>query len=92
MQTGYLVPPGDEEAMAAKVKKLLDNRALRLSMSKAGREEMEKWSWEAATSVLRNVQYQKVRGVRGTYCCYICRYVARLRSFLFFLLELVAVG
>lgn len=61
-QTGYLVPAGDEEAMAAKVNELLDDKALRLSMSKAGREETEKWSWEAATSVLRNVQYQKVRG------------------------------
>lgn len=60
-QTGYLVPAGDEETMAAKVKKLLDDKALRQSMSKAGREETEKWSWEAATSVLRNVQYQKVR-------------------------------
>lgn len=47
--------------MAAKVKTLLDDKALRQSMSKAGREETEKWSWEAATSVLRNVQYQKVR-------------------------------
>eukprot|EP00752_Nemacystus_decipiens_P003935 g3603.t1 len=57
--TGYLVPAGDQEAMAAKVKKLLDDKALRQSMSKAGREETEKWSWEAATSVLRNVQYKK---------------------------------
>lgn len=65
------MPAGDEEAMAAKVKKVLDDKALRQSMSKAGREETERWSWEAATSVLRNVQYQKVR-VRGSYL-YLCR-------------------
>ncbi len=46
--------------MANRVKTLLEDKALRESMSKAGREETERWSWEAATSVLRNVQYQKV--------------------------------
>lgn len=59
-QTGYLVPAGDEDAFVEQVKELLSNKALRESMSVAGREETEKWSWEAATSVLRNVQYQKV--------------------------------
>eukprot|EP00903_Cladosiphon_okamuranus_P006500 g6355.t1 len=58
-KTGYLVPAGDIDAMAARVKTLLDDKALRQSMSTAGREETERWSWEAATSVLRNVQYQK---------------------------------
>lgn len=60
------MPAGDEEAMAARVKTLLEDKPLRDSMSKAGREETERWSWEAATSVLRNVQYQKVRG-RGSF-------------------------
>ena len=60
VQTGYLVPAGDEDAFADRVSKLMDDKALRMSMSKAGREETEKWSWEAATSVLRNVQYAKV--------------------------------
>lgn len=59
-QTGYLVPPGDEQQFSERVKSLLDDKKLRNSMSKAGREETERWSWEAATSVLRNVQYQKV--------------------------------
>eukprot|EP00904_Undaria_pinnatifida_P010657 jgi/Undpi1/6721/HiC_scaffold_20.g09200.m1 len=58
-KTGYLVPAGDEDAFADRVSKLMDDKALRMSMSKAGREETEKWSWEAATSVLRNVQYAK---------------------------------
>lgn len=65
VQTGYLVPAGDEEAMSDRVKMLLEDEALRKSMSEAGREETERWSWEAATSVLRNVQYQKVGVVDG---------------------------
>ena len=31
----------------------------REAMAKAAREEMKQWDWEAATSYLRNVQYQK---------------------------------
>ncbi|CAM9766086.1 unnamed protein product [Pylaiella littoralis] len=58
-QTGFLVPAGDEEAMSDRVRLLLEDKALRKRMSKAGREETERWSWEAATSVLRNVQYRK---------------------------------
>ncbi|CAM9772984.1 unnamed protein product, partial [Hapterophycus canaliculatus] len=58
-KNGFLVPAGDEEAMADRVRTLLANKDLRRRMSQAGREETEKWSWEAATSVLRNVQYQK---------------------------------
>lgn len=59
-QNGFLVPAGDEEAFAGKVKTLLDDKALRTRFSLAARKETENWSWEAATSVLRNVQYQKV--------------------------------
>ncbi|CAN0497303.1 unnamed protein product, partial [Scytosiphon promiscuus] len=44
-QTGYLVPAGDEEAMADRVRTLLADKDLRRKMSKAGREETEKWSW-----------------------------------------------
>lgn len=77
VQTGYLVPAGDEEAIADRVSQLLDDTALRRSISKAGREETEKWSWEAATSVLRNVQYQKV----GGFCIFLflCVYRAHRR-------------
>lgn len=60
LQTGYLVPPGDTQGFTDRVKTLLDDKALRNKMSIAGREETERWSWEAATSILRNVQYQKV--------------------------------
>lgn len=46
--------------MTKQVKKLLYDKELRRSMGSAGRSETEKWSWESATSVLRNVQYRKV--------------------------------
>lgn len=60
VQNGYLVPPGDTQAFVKRVKSLLHDKALRKRFSVAAREETERWSWEAATSVLRNVQYQKV--------------------------------
>lgn len=60
VQSGFLVPPGDIPAFADRVRSLLDDQALRKRMSLAAREETERWSWESATAVLRNVQYQKV--------------------------------
>ena len=57
-ETGYLVPPGDTDAFVAKLQALQDN-TLRQKMGQAARKEAEKWGWEAATSYLRNVQYEK---------------------------------
>lgn len=81
------MPAGDEEAMANRVKTLLEDKTLRESMSKMGREETERWSWEAATSVLRNVQYQKVKGLRfaGHVSCRWCSQTAFLSFFRLFL-------
>ena len=55
--TGLLANPRDPIDFAAKVKQLLDDRSKLSAMSTAARAETEKWSWEAATSYLRNVQY-----------------------------------
>jgi sulfoquinovosyltransferase len=58
-ETGYLVPPGDTEAFCAKMRALATDTTLRTQMGKAARQEAERWGWEAATSYLRNVQYEK---------------------------------
>eukprot|EP00581_Thalassiosira_minuscula_P010398 CAMPEP_0183711722 /NCGR_PEP_ID=MMETSP0737-20130205/7151_1 /TAXON_ID=385413 /ORGANISM="Thalassiosira miniscula, Strain CCMP1093" /LENGTH=494 /DNA_ID=CAMNT_0025940289 /DNA_START=122 /DNA_END=1606 /DNA_ORIENTATION=- len=56
--TGFLVKPGDIDGYVACAKKLMDQK-FRKEMGIRARAEAEKWGWEAATSVLRNVQYEK---------------------------------
>ena len=58
-QTGYLVTPGDTETYVQHIERLARDSELRTTMGKAARAEAEKWGWEAATSYLRNVQYEK---------------------------------
>ena len=55
----FLVEPGNTEAFVARLRELRDTKGLSEKIGAAGRAEAEKWSWEAATSVLRNVQYEK---------------------------------
>jgi glycosyltransferase involved in cell wall biosynthesis len=44
--TGYLVPPGDAEALAAKIRAALDDHAGRDRIGAAGRQRVvENWSW-----------------------------------------------
>jgi sulfoquinovosyltransferase len=57
--TGLLANPRDTKDFTAKVKHLIDHPEERKDMAQAAREEMKQWDWEAATSYLRNVQYQK---------------------------------
>ncbi|KAI4313362.1 hypothetical protein L6164_026348 [Bauhinia variegata] len=54
---GHLYTPGDIEDCLSKLKPLLENKELREAMGKAARQEMEKYSWRAATRVIRNEQY-----------------------------------
>lgn len=56
--TGFLVEAGDTEGYLSCVQKLSDAN-YRSAMGKRARAEAELWGWEAATSVLRNVQYEK---------------------------------
>ena len=58
-ETGVLANPRDVKDFTAKVKHLIDHPEERKAMAKAAREEMKQWDWEAATSYLCNVQYQK---------------------------------
>eukprot|EP00592_Proboscia_alata_P007103 CAMPEP_0194356834 /NCGR_PEP_ID=MMETSP0174-20130528/4401_1 /TAXON_ID=216777 /ORGANISM="Proboscia alata, Strain PI-D3" /LENGTH=483 /DNA_ID=CAMNT_0039126593 /DNA_START=161 /DNA_END=1612 /DNA_ORIENTATION=- len=54
----FLVEVGDTDAMVDRLTKL-QNPELRSELSINARKEAERWSWEAATSVLRNIQYEK---------------------------------
>ena len=68
-RTGFLVEPGDVSEMSQCVRILqADPKAMR-AMGQRGRTEAERWSWEKATAVLRNVQYRKAmaRHSRGGY-------------------------
>lgn len=57
-KTGFLVEPGDTDGFVARLKQLQDAK-YRTKMGKASRAEAERWGWEAATSVLRNIQYER---------------------------------
>mmetsp|Transcript_4418 Transcript_4418/g.6296 ORF Transcript_4418/g.6296 Transcript_4418/m.6296 type:complete len:484 (+) Transcript_4418:120-1571(+) len=54
----FLVPPGDIDGFVERLERLQD-KAFREKIGNAARAEAEKWGWEAATSVLRNIQYEK---------------------------------
>ena len=56
--TGYLVEAGNIDGYVDRIRRLYDSPDLRSGMSGRGRDETERWSWEAATSLLRNDQYQ----------------------------------
>lgn len=58
-KTGYLVEPGDADGYAAAIQRLMTDPRHRQRMGKAARLEAERWGWEAATSYLRNVQYER---------------------------------
>jgi sulfoquinovosyltransferase len=56
-KTGFLVAPGNTRGYVDRLRKLRGDREFRTRMGRDARREAEKWGWEAATSVLRNVQY-----------------------------------
>ena len=55
---GFLVETGDIDGYVRRLKQL-ENKKFCKNMGKAARTEAERWGWEAATSVLRNIQYEK---------------------------------
>ena len=58
--TGLLTPPGDVPALAAAIKRLVDNNELRLKMAKAARKRVQhKFTWEQAARQVLKV-YQEV--------------------------------
>jgi len=56
--TSFLVPPGDIDAFVQRLILLQTNPTFRAAMGAKARKEAEQWSWESATSVLRNIQYE----------------------------------
>jgi phosphatidylinositol alpha 1,6-mannosyltransferase len=50
--TGYLVPPGDGDALAARVARLAADPALRARMGEAGRRKVLGRGWAALTGEL----------------------------------------
>lgn len=56
-RTSYLAEPGNTDKFVEYLKKIRDDKAGAEQMKLECRKEVEKFSWEAATSVLRNVQY-----------------------------------
>ena len=44
-----LSPPGDVEALARNIARLLDDHQLRTSLAKAGHDSIQSFTWEAAT-------------------------------------------
>jgi glycosyltransferase involved in cell wall biosynthesis len=59
-ETGILVPPADVAALAAAIKRLVENRELRLRMAKAARKRvLQKFNWQQAAKQVLEV-YQEV--------------------------------
>eukprot|EP00588_Corethron_pennatum_P017361 CAMPEP_0194307654 /NCGR_PEP_ID=MMETSP0171-20130528/4546_1 /TAXON_ID=218684 /ORGANISM="Corethron pennatum, Strain L29A3" /LENGTH=501 /DNA_ID=CAMNT_0039059835 /DNA_START=194 /DNA_END=1699 /DNA_ORIENTATION=- len=58
-EDGYLCEPGNEDAYLERLVTLKEDAEFRNKMGQKARKEAERWSWEAATSVLRNVQYER---------------------------------
>ena len=59
-ETGILVPPADVTKLAAAIKKLVEDKELRLRMAKAARKRVEeKFNWEKAAKQILEV-YQEV--------------------------------
>jgi len=50
--TGVLVDPGDAAALAAGIERVLDDPRLKSKLALSGRQEAERWSWEASTRAL----------------------------------------
>jgi hypothetical protein len=57
--TGFLAPPDNTKLFVDRLSLLSENVSYCKKMGKMARKEAERWGWEAATSYLRNVQYEK---------------------------------
>ncbi len=58
---GVLVPPGNGRALADELTRLVVDEGARAELARAGRDEAERWSWEAATEALVTRYRQAIR-------------------------------
>ena len=67
-ETGYLTSNTDDmQDFSLRVKELIRDKALCARLGKAAREWAMGWSWKAATSKLRNVQYRQAIATHKKY-------------------------
>ena len=65
-QAGFLVPPRDPQALAAAIRKLVDNEPLRRRMGEAGRQRVEElFSWDAACRAMTDVYRDNIERKKG---------------------------
>jgi phosphatidylinositol alpha-mannosyltransferase len=60
---GLLVPPDDANALAAALRRVLDEPGLASALGTAGRERARTYSWDVVTPRLESI-YERVRGTR----------------------------
>lgn len=70
VDAGLLYPAGDLEAAAEATRKLMADPAAAAEMGRAGRAEVERWGWSAATARLRGIQYRAaIAAYHGKHMC-----------------------
>ncbi len=70
-QTGFLVPDGDAEAMASRIRLLLKNRALRHQMGRQAARWTQRYSWPAIAKQIVEVYEQTQPAAEATVqACY----------------------
>ena len=67
--TGYLVKNSEDmEEFSQRTKELIEDKAKRLAFGVTARAWSMEWSWEAATSKLRNIQYRTAIQLHKSRC------------------------
>jgi sulfoquinovosyltransferase len=68
-KTGYLVSNSEDMVEFSKMtKELIENKERRIEFGAAARSWSMQWSWEAATSKLRNIQYRRAIKLHKSRC------------------------
>jgi phosphatidylinositol alpha-mannosyltransferase len=57
-QEGILVPPGDDDALADAVARVLDDQALARRLAAAGRARARAFSWDTVTTRIEEAYYE----------------------------------